>query len=293
MRTLLVSLVAVAALVGCGGASDRQTSASLGSELNSGSPTTGGIQPDAFDGNFGGDGAHSCAEMRTVFGWELTGEMIGVKVDPPAGFSDGYVDFTVRADYLDWKATAGVEMLGVIGKGGPTYNAYDYVGSGLLEDTALHAPVNPNNGKLYGISHYNFCYRPVPKDEQGCTPGYWRNHADRWSGVMPDASFDAVFGVTSGLGSSFTLGEAVKAEGGGAYALARHATAALLNAYGGVPNADDTTVKYPLSAEEVKEQVQAAFADASETKIEVTKDLLADDNELGCPLSGTKAVEVK
>jgi len=39
-------------------------------------------------------------------------------------------------------------------KGGPTSAIlYTYAGDGVDSDTGLHAPVNPNNGKYYGVSH--------------------------------------------------------------------------------------------------------------------------------------------
>lgn len=48
----------------------------------------------------------------------------------------------------------------VVVKGGPNANLYDYLGAhapGADADTFLHAPVNPNNGKFYGLSHISFC----------------------------------------------------------------------------------------------------------------------------------------
>jgi hypothetical protein len=38
-------------------------------------------------------------------------------------------------------------------KGGPTANFYQYAAPGVSADTGLHAPVNPKNGKYYGLSH--------------------------------------------------------------------------------------------------------------------------------------------
>ncbi|MCS7007132.1 MAG: hypothetical protein RMM28_09910 [Thermoleophilia bacterium] len=38
-------------------------------------------------------------------------------------------------------------------KGGPTANLYSYGMSGSSSDTGLHSPVNPRNGKYYGLSH--------------------------------------------------------------------------------------------------------------------------------------------
>ena len=88
------------------------------------------------------------------------------------------------------------------------------------------------------------------------------------------------------------------ASGGGVDALARHATAALLNSYGGVPNGDGTTVAYPYDSGYIIALVQGATATvddpttmANETAvaIESAKDILAAANELGCPLAGTSA----
>ncbi|HEX5936673.1 MAG TPA: hypothetical protein VFZ75_03120 [Actinomycetota bacterium] len=47
--------------------------------------------------------------------------------------------------------------LGVIVKGGSNANFYDYRPDGNAADTGLHAPVNPNNGNFYGLSHISFC----------------------------------------------------------------------------------------------------------------------------------------
>jgi hypothetical protein len=137
------------------------------------------------------------------------------------------------------------------------------------------------------ISHYGICYTPVPPTgAQGCTPGYWRNHTDRWAGVAPDDDFDTTFDVDA-FAPNITLYQAVGLGGGGVNALARHGTAALLNAHGGVPNSDGTTVNYPYTPAQVITLVQAALAPDGD--VEGTKDTLAAANELGCPLGGTRA----
>ena len=46
---------------------------------------------------------------------------------------------------------------GVVVKGGSNANFYDYRPGGTSADTALHAPINPMNGKFYGLSHISFC----------------------------------------------------------------------------------------------------------------------------------------
>jgi hypothetical protein len=95
---------------------------------------------------------------------------------------------------------------------------------------------------------------PPPPDGQGCTPGFWKNkkRLPLWP-LDPDADFDTTFGVDL-FDPDITLGEAVRAKGGGDNKLARHGTAALLNA--AHPDVD-----YPLTEAEVIAAVQAGDAD--------------------------------
>jgi hypothetical protein len=244
-----------------------------------------GVEPDSYPGNFvSSDDDQVCYDMSALgYIGEVTSEMRGFKIDPPVNYNDGYVSTTLSADgkYLDWKSF-NATVLAFIIKGGPSYHVYNYVGTGFEWDNELHSPLNKKN--VPAISHYNVCYA-LDEGDQGCTPGYWRNHADRWIGVAPADDFDATFGVDL-FNPDITLGQAIWLGGGGVNAFARHATAALLNAYGGVPNADGTTVAYPYTAAEVIQMVQDAVANGT---IEATKDLFEAANELGCPLSGTPA----
>jgi hypothetical protein len=77
-------------------------------------------------------------------------------------------------------------------------------------------------------------HTPTPYDDddgEGCTPGYWRNHSSAWAptsySVVDD--FDTTFGVDL-FDIDITLEQAVNMQGGGVERLARHGTAALLNA---------------------------------------------------------------
>jgi hypothetical protein len=114
----------------------------------------------------------------------------------------------------------------------------------------------------------------VPEDLEGCTPGYWKNvrmHYCEWeaSGYETGDDFDSIFG-TNYFNPDRTLLEALNAGGGGYNALGRHGAAALLSA----ANPD---VNYGLSVAEVIAAVQAG-----------NKALLADNNEMGCPLDNCK-----
>jgi hypothetical protein len=53
---------------------------------------------------------------------------------------------------------SGAVVIGVAVKGGPDTNFFDYRPGGTAGDDGLHAPVNPNNQKFFGLSHVSFCY---------------------------------------------------------------------------------------------------------------------------------------
>lgn len=113
-------------------------------------------------------------------------------------------------------------------------------------------------------------YTCVP-DGEGCTPGFWKNLRKRleaWgvAGYAPTDDFEAIFGVDLGYS---TLGEAVKAKGGGDNKLARHGTAALLNAA-------HPDVEYPLTVDEVIAIVQGLDPERD-------VDTLVEYNELLAP----------
>ncbi|HET9672924.1 MAG TPA: CARDB domain-containing protein [Actinomycetota bacterium] len=67
---------------------------------------------------------------------------------------DGTVDFTITGDFV---------AAGVIVKGGPNANVYDYRPTGNTADTGLHAPVNPESQRFYGLSHLTFCIAEVQR----------------------------------------------------------------------------------------------------------------------------------
>jgi hypothetical protein len=95
----------------------------------------------------------------------------GFKIDPPNSgtytFPDGInlVTITLNGKCFDWTSTLGIDA--VIVKGGPNANLYVYNPPALsYGDVGLSAPINPNNGKPYGISHIEFAWNettPVPE----------------------------------------------------------------------------------------------------------------------------------
>jgi len=127
----------------------------------------------------------------------------------------------------------------------------------------------------------------ILQGDEGCTPGYWKNHTDSWppTGYTTSQKVQSVFSQASlypGLGSS-TLLQALSFQGGTDLAgaagnLLRAATAALLNsAHSGVD--------YPWVTASVISDVNAALASKNrDTIIDLASDL-DQDNNLGCPLN--------
>jgi len=126
-----------------------------------------------------------------------------------------------------------------------------------------------------------------PTGGAGCTPGFWKNNADKkdyaaWpASAIMDFSFSSVFDrvITidvKGKGNTITdptLEEALGATGGEINALARHGVAAYLNSI-------DDEVDYPHSTNEVIEWVQDGVDNPNET--DTHKNELAEANEIGC-----------
>lgn len=131
------------------------------------------------------------------------------------------------------------------------------------------------------------CVKCEEKEDEGCTPGYWKNdkHFDSWVGFTPDDKFSVVFGSTITIrlnkkdGDPITIDptllQALKALGGEINALARHSVAALLNA-------SSPDVEFPLTTAEVVAEFQAGY-DSGE--LQATKDLFEEANESFCPLN--------
>ena len=118
---------------------------------------------------------------------------------------------------------------------------------------------------------------------EGLTPGFWKNHSaygpaplSGWpeTGLSPDASYEAIFGVDVPA-SAPTLLQALGTGGGGVDALLRHSTAALLNAA-------NPYVDYAYTQAQIISMVQAAFVSGD---YETPKNLFASQNELGADLN--------
>jgi hypothetical protein len=131
----------------------------------------------------------------------------------------------------------------------------------------------------------------VQQVNEGCTPGFWKNHPDAWgpTGFTTSMTLEDVFNVPDSLGlDSVTLLDALSFEGGmgnlgAAKILLRAAVAAILNA--AHPDVD-----YDFTVAEIVADVNAALAGNRNDMLELAADLDAANNA-GCPL-GNEAVAV-
>jgi hypothetical protein len=125
---------------------------------------------------------------------------------------------------------------------------------------------------------------PPPPGDEGCTPGYWKNHLDSWAptGFSPAQTLASVFSGTGTLGSN-TLLQALSFGGGSTLTakkqiLLRAAVASLLNA-------SHPDVAFGDSAADVIAAVNAALASSDKGTILALASSLDDDNNAGCPLN--------
>ena len=120
------------------------------------------IAPDGYPTSVASSsgGNVTCGEVATTTGctFEETS-----KIDyygGGGGTVDGIITWTTDGTYVNWTSTVPVKIA-VIVKGGPNASVYF---SGCEEEdctqigSGLSAPINPNNGRPYGLSNITFCY---------------------------------------------------------------------------------------------------------------------------------------
>ena len=133
------------------------------------------------------------------------------------------------------------------------------------------------------VTFYNTAVPPPPGDE-GCTPGYWKNHTDAWEGYAPGDLAGDVFdlGAFPSLASQ-TLLQSLGGGGGpgttgAAKILVRAAVAALLNA-------ENSGVAYTWDAADIISDVNDALNSDDRAAMLDLAGELDSDNNLGCPLN--------
>jgi hypothetical protein len=132
---------------------------------------------------------------------------------------------------------------------------------------------------------------------EGCTPGYWKNHTENWEEYTPNTTLDTLFNFPDTLASfrNITLLDALQGGGGPGVAgattiLMRAATAAYLNAaHDGVgyphrrfteASPQDNPDLSPLET-----TINAALAGLDRNTMLTLAGQLDASNSLGCPLN--------
>lgn len=121
---------------------------------------------------------------------------------------------------------------------------------------------------------------PPPPGDQGCTPGYWKNHTTKWVGYTTGETVGSVFTGASPYDGD-TLLAALSLQGGSGVdgakqILIRAAVSALLNS---------SAVGYPLTTSQVISMTDTALASGDRATILTLASQLDADNNLGCPLN--------
>jgi hypothetical protein len=143
--------------------------------------------------------------------------------------------------------------------------------------TCADAGENPNTATIVETGQNSSALVEVvgcqpPSVNQGCTPGYWKNHTNAWIGLSPSQTLSSVFGPLPTKVASKTLLQALDfsntspVSGAQIY---RHGVAALLNINAGL--------NYPYTTAQVIAMVQAGG--------NVNADLLDAANNAGCSLN--------
>lgn len=149
--------------------------------------------------------------------------------------------------------------------------------------------------------------------DQGCTPGYWKNHLEDWGSTVSSTNFFDFFNIQAtgkwvedinsamdlDANGSLTLLEAISAEiktsknNGWFAALARHAVAAYLNA-------SNPNVGYQYGAQDILDWTKAVFEgptppysnrNAANAAAQELHNKFRIANERVCPLGNSKAQE--
>ena len=122
--------------------------------------------------------------------------------------------------------------------------------------------------------------------QEGCTPGYWKNHTSNWQEYSPSQTVGSVFPDYKGTYATTTLAGALALKGGSTLdgarqILLRAATASVLNAAHeglGYPYRRDSGFR-------IIDTVEAALTSGDRAAILALAATLDKANNLGCPLN--------
>lgn len=125
--------------------------------------------PTPIPGFQSGDAASECEQAGDCwdFAWKLDAAAPNGTYTIP--MPDGMEDMVIvisNSNGISFDWSSNYEVCRVIVKGGPVAQYYGY-DEGSCGDAGLVAPINPNNGQTYDISHVTFCFGATPCEEVG------------------------------------------------------------------------------------------------------------------------------
>lgn len=168
-----------------------------------------------------------------------------------------------------------------------TCSAQSAASEGAHQNIGTATGQSPSGTTVQDTDPANYFGQLESSGDEGCSPGYWKNHPGSWSptGYSTSQTVDSVFSGASAYSESTgaSLLEALSFGGGpglegAAQILLRAAVAALLNA--AHPGVD-----YPDTANQVVADVNVALASANRTTMLALASGLDAENNLGCPLN--------
>ncbi|HEX6049402.1 MAG TPA: hypothetical protein VFZ21_09035 [Gemmatimonadaceae bacterium] len=145
----------------------------------------------------------------------------------------------------------------------------------------------PDQQGSEAIDNIEVCQRIPVLGDEGCTPGFWKNHEEAWAhtAYTTGQTVESVFNVPDSYGlDDVTLLEVLSMGGGGSTAdvaarLLHHAVAALLNASHGL-------VDYAQTEASIIAETNAALASGDKATMNTLKDKFDLQNNAGCPING-------
>lgn len=177
--------------------------------------TTVGVLPEYKDPWKTGDAAQECV---TNLGYDF-----GLKIDSwnqevggaytcdngaeSCFFAPGYENAITISNndgvFFDW-ASAPFALSAVVVKGGQNANVFSY-NPAVNMDTGLYAPINPNNGKPFDISHASFCWNKQEldqcyQDETAWAVGNRYVKKGNWAMYVPYAGAEQTVDLRAGGG---------------------------------------------------------------------------------------------
>lgn len=170
--------------------------------------STGEISYFPTDNNGGNVG---CDEVALATG--CTFENTSGKIDYSGGEGGtfGPITWTTDGTYVNWSSTVPVKI-GIIVKGGSNASVYSSgCGSNncTTSGTALSAPINPANGKPYGLSNITFCYTECPQPQLKLALKIYSNGTTsptKWMCTGGGPTFDYYIGYIDFIpGSTYSL----------------------------------------------------------------------------------------